>query len=131
MKMKPYRLIYQEECFDTEMMDVRFKERIFVDESGRSTYEIREKIGKRKFEISREYSKITHKEAMDFFEEIYDFISDAVEEEKIVDDCSAYVKLEYPGLEIKASRELVNSEGNYLEGLIREFKEKHFGENEC
>ena len=128
MKMKPFRLIYQEESFDTEIMDVRFKERLFVDESGRCTYEIRERIGKRKFEISREYSKITPEEAMVFFEEVYDFISESVDEVKIVDDCSAYVKLEYQGVEIKASRGLVNNDGEYLEGVIMEFREKHFGE---
>ena len=45
----------------------------------------------------------------------------------IVDDCSAYVKLKYPGMEIVAERELIDENNRYLECIILDFIEKNFG----
>lgn len=40
------------------------------------------------------------------------------------DDCSAYVKLKYPGVETTATKELVDDNNRSLDSVIRDFMEK-------
>lgn len=126
MKMKPIRLIYQEDCFDTEIMDIRFKERLKVEKSGVCVFETYERRGKGdKFEkISAKKQSVSEEEISVFLEKVELFIENATLGGIMVDDCSAYVKLKYPGIEITATRELVDENDCSLDSVIREFMEK-------
>ena len=128
MKMKPIRLIFQENCYDPDIMGVKFKERLKVEESGVCAYEIYQRKENGKFErISYKKNIISLHDVFDFFEEVEKFIEKSTLGGMIVDDCSAYVKLKYPGMEVVAERELIDENNRYLECIILDFIEKNFG----
>ncbi len=127
MKMKPIRLIFQEDCFDPEIMGVMFKERLKVEQSGVCIYETYQRKENVKFEkISNEKKIISEEEVLDFFEKVENHIEKSTVGGMIVDDCSAYVKLKYPGVEVLAQRELVDENGVSLDCVIWKFIERVF-----
>ena len=127
MKKKPIRLIFQEDCFDPEIMGVMFKERLKVEQSGVCIHETYQRNKNGKFEkISNEKKIISEEEILDFFEEVENHIEKSTMGGMIVDDCSAYVKLKYMGVEVVAQRELVDENGVSLDCVIWRFIDNIF-----